>query len=150
MERDVSEFVILKYSRLMLICRCDIWLDNSQKLFSNVEVQFVINCFNNLVFGPCRVYIEDGPRIQKRLITLKWIDPKTKEKITWEVTNLTLVYGLQVLNHKSRYGVCPYCPQMKTFSTKSSGYIFHVIHHHGELRSGELVPDPACARPSDG
>lgn len=52
-ERDVSEFVILKYSRLMLICRCDIWLDNSQKLLSNVEVQSVINCFYHLIFGPC-------------------------------------------------------------------------------------------------
>lgn len=138
-ERDLSEFVVPVTCHLKLIRHCDVFLDGC-KILADVEVQFVVNQYNHLVFGACRVYVEDGPEVNKRIVTLQWTNP-TGDKNLWEITDLTLVYGLPVLRKESTVGVCPYCPKVNTARLANWNYSHHLIQH-GILSSKLLAPDP--------
>lgn len=140
-EYDLSNFVVPANCRLQLIRHCDVFV-GEQMIFANVDVQFVVNEFELVVFGDCRVYVDRGTPIDKRMVTLKWTDPQTQEAKLWEITNLTLTYGYRALNRSSKQAICPYCAHVTTFHCRSLRYRAHLLREHGIFADGTLVPDP--------
>lgn len=143
-ERDLTEFHVFNGSRLQLIRDATITIDTSHDVIelSNVEVQFVVDCSKNVVYGHCRVYVEENRVLANCLVSIRWTNPQTLMRENWCLSRIAVVMGSGNLRVESKHAICPYCPEVRTFNLKCLGYLNHLVEHHGVLLNGELIPDP--------